>query len=110
MDPWIVNRYNRGQNKYKISAVRPHSFLIFEGEDNYSVSRYDFLFNPEFNFANAFVTTLSKEQRMDLYHQHPGEGLGCVTLPQILTIHMSISPDPTEFLQHFKTEEEQKND
>jgi hypothetical protein len=105
---WIIDRYNEGQDKWKIKAIEE------KGENNgvvigkdiaascYNIPYYDFLFNPKWGFAKAFWgkyhTIHCQDNYMCRTNQKWIEGY------EYQLQQMAISKDPLKYLEQFKDE------
>lgn len=82
MKQWIIKRYNKGQDKWRASDWQ-NGVMLYKCNISYHstwVVLYDFLFNPKWGFAKAFVRPPFVEN---------------------LLMSMVISPDPLEYLEQF---------
>lgn len=72
MKQWIIDRYNKGQERKQVQGVvqnEQHSriSIIISNKDNphsYEIGLYDFLFDPEVGFAKAFWPDTKSEKKM----------------------------------------------
>jgi hypothetical protein len=122
MKQWIIDRYNKGQDKYKIynDQENREGVLICVYpvvKACMSVSLYDFLFNPKWGFAKAFW---GKELGQDVckicgakdecehqdisYTWYHDETKFDISYYEYHLQQMAISPDPLKYLEQFKEE------
>ena len=96
MDQWVIDRYNKGQDRYCARTIN-HEIEIDDSHFPASPirrSKWDFLYNPKWGFAEAFWgNELIKVRKFA-----PAYKPACF---YYLT-KMVISDDPLKYLEQFK--------
>ena len=112
MKQWIIDRYNKEQDKYGANE------LLIDQIDIYykntmpeipiaTISLYDFLFNPKWGFAKAFWGEWECQIQKPLgiipvpFTSATQQGSG-LTIDKYHLQRMAISDDPIKYLDQFK--------
>jgi len=102
MKQWIIDRYNKGQDKYwyphKENAKNWYSNLLKKTIPS-DTNLYDFLFNPKWGFAKAFWGENSTQNMLCKECYAPTKWINKY---QYHLQQMAISKDPLEYLEQFK--------
>ena len=127
MQDWIIQRYNKGQDKYYIDAISindPTQSITLWLKDKDKPKEigygwlvlYDFLFNPKWGFAKAFwgggYSCGHFSEKKDCGYCENVSRNGNNFCPYRLTIdkqrtqEMSISEDPLQYLEQFRGDNE----
>jgi hypothetical protein len=103
MKQWVIDRYNKGQDKYEIlnyNSIFDTITIETLGTAFYedcNISLYNFLFNPEFGFAKAFWGEDTVWETNGYTQWNYGKKQYQYHLQQ-----MAISDDPEKYLEQFK--------
>jgi hypothetical protein len=113
MKQWIIDRYNKGQDKYFLKNIDYSGFdiVVRDKQNIYNFANleiYNFLFNPKWGFAKAFWG--DKEVTACCGEEYDPDKIccSCWNYANWLNKHeyylqqMAISKDPLEYLEQFK--------
>lgn len=117
MKQWIIDRYNKGQDKYTAEFQSPFNNVLImhplKGRKSYrnnyrNISQWDFLFNFAWGFAKAFwgsvliIMDSGKEVIQNPDIPKSAKDMFCTERWKAHLCRMAISPDPLEYLEQFK--------
>lgn len=100
MNQKIIDRYNKGQDKYEYRDYLSSLIVKSTGltEKTY-ISIYDFLFNPKWGFAKAFFGKELNHRKYDITKEPYFHHSGYLSEDEYHLQQMAIAPDVLEYLE-----------
>ena len=108
MKQWIIDRYNKGQDKYKFENRNDcyYAISVAHRDEWTSIHLYDFLFNPKWGFAKAFWGDDWLKNTGLFYYKDDFEEEYEMPGDKYHLQQLAIAPDPLEYLEQFSDRKE----